>query len=220
MATRPTDTPVGTGSTQGRRVLVVANEVVGGDELVEEVSRRVGDPDNAEVMIVSPALVDSPLDLVAGDVDDDIEAARRRLQISVEALRRKGIQASGEVGEAEPGLAILDALVKFPADEVIIVAHPDEDANWLEKDVLGRARRELTIPITHIEVEPRAAGPSVKQVQEDPERPKPDERQPPDDPREDSSPEKPGRRPADQDDERVDREAEETFPASDPPANY
>ena len=142
-------------------MLVIANEALGGDELVDEISKRAGD---AEVMIVSPALVASPLDLAAGDVDDEIEEARRRLQVSVDALQQKGIQAAGEVGEAEPDLAMGDAMGKFPADEVIIVAHPQEYATWLEEDLLDRARRELAIPITYIEVEPRGPAPAVREV--------------------------------------------------------
>jgi hypothetical protein len=164
MATTPTDRLPGRGTTGARRILVVANDVVGGDQLVEEIAKRVGDQQTAEVMIVSPALVSSPLDLAAGDVDDDIEAARGRLQQSVAALRQRGIQASGEVGEAEPGLALRDALVKFPADEVFIVAHPQESATWLEKDLLERVRRELTVPITYAEIDPR--GEEVRDVVE------------------------------------------------------
>ena len=44
----------------------------------------------------------------------------------------------------------------FPADEVIIVAHPRERATWLEQDVVERARREVDVPITVIEIEPWA----------------------------------------------------------------
>jgi hypothetical protein len=148
-------------STRTKRVLVIANEALGGNRLVEEISKRAGD---AEVLIVSPALVASPLDLAAGDVDDAIEEARRRLQVSVDALQQKGIQAAGEVGEAQPDLAMRDAMVKFPADEVIIVARPQEYATWLEQDLLDRARRELAIPITYIEVEPRGPAAGVREV--------------------------------------------------------
>jgi hypothetical protein len=142
---------------------VVANEAVGGRPLVDEILARA---DGAEVMIVSPALVASPLDLAAGDVDDDIAAARQRLHASVDALRQKGLNVSGEVGEAEPDLALRDAMVKFPADEVIIVAHPDESATWLEKDLLERARRELAVPIVYVEVEPGTAEPAIRDVRE------------------------------------------------------
>src|SRR5688572_23180528 len=115
MATRSTNRPAG---TRHLRVLVVADEVLGGSELLDEVARRLGPNADAEVMIVSPALVASPLDLAAGDVDDEIEEARRRLSESIEALQQRGFRATGEVGEADPNLAIHDALAKFPADEV------------------------------------------------------------------------------------------------------
>jgi hypothetical protein len=144
-------------------VLVLANEAVGGEQLVAEVLKR---SDDAEVRIVSPALVGSPLDLAAGNVDDDIAAAGRRLQASVDALQQKGLQVSGEVGEAQPDLALRDALVKFPADEVIIVAHPEESATWMEKDLLERARRELSVPITYVEVGPAGAEQDVRDVQD------------------------------------------------------
>ena len=143
---------------------MVANAAVGGDRLVDEVVKRIGDPETAKAMIVSPARVSSPLDLAAGDVDDDIEAARGRLDAAVQALRQRGVDASGEVGEAEPELALHDALVKFPADEAIVVAHPDESSTWLEKDMLERMRRQVTIPIAYIEVDPHGDTSTVKEV--------------------------------------------------------
>src|SRR5918992_4949240 len=105
MATEPTGTTQGRRNGDGvHRVLVVANEVVGGSRLVDEVVRRARDG-AAQVKIVSPALVDSPLKLGAGEVDDAIEDARRRLQASVHALEHEGVEASGDVGEADPNLA-------------------------------------------------------------------------------------------------------------------
>lgn len=142
-----------------KRILVVANEAIGGDRLVEEIARRADNGGSPQAMIVAPTLVSSPLDLAAGDIDDDREAARQRMITSIEALRRRGIDATGEVGEADPVLAMRDALVKFPADEAVIVAHPSESATWLEMNMIDRARREVTVPITHVEVEP-GEGPS------------------------------------------------------------
>jgi hypothetical protein len=159
--------PAGARPTSGRRVLVIANDAVGGDRLVEEITRRIGDPHDAEVRIVSPPLVDRAIDLLAGEVDEDIEEARRRLRVSVEALQMKGIEASGDVGDADPVLAIKDALALFPADEVIIIAHPPEHASWLERNVLDRARSELSIPITYVQVEHvDATGPAVEKVEQ------------------------------------------------------
>jgi hypothetical protein len=149
-----------------RRILVAASEVLGGDELLDELTPHLGGNGDTDVLIVSPALVKSPLDLAAGDVDDDISDAGRRLEASIRALREKGIQASGEVGESDPGLAIRDGVAKFAPDEVIIVAHPSERANWQERDLIERAERELTIPTRYIEVEPRGDAPAVNQARE------------------------------------------------------
>ena len=163
MATRSSDRSAG---TRTRRVLVLADKVLGGSDLLDEVAHHLGPDADAEVVIVSPALVGSRLDLAAGNIDDDISEARRRLEASVQALQQRNIRATGEVGDSDPNLAIHDAAAKFSADEVIIVAHPGEGAVWQEKDVLERARRELTVPITYIEVEGREAAPAVREVKD------------------------------------------------------
>lgn len=141
--------------------MILANEVIGDQALVREIVRHTeGRP--AQARIVAPALVKSPLDLAAGDVDDEIDNARRRLEASVAALEQSGIEATGDVGEADPVLALGDALRLFPADEVIVVAHPRERATWLEQDVVERARREVDVPITVVEI----GGAAVKAVRE------------------------------------------------------
>ncbi len=165
MSTRPTDSTRSPSRTRdgGRRIVILANEAIGDQALVREIVRHTqGRP--AQARIVAPAIVKSPLDLAAGDVDDDIAEARRRLEVSIAALAESGIQATGDVGEADPVLALEDALRLFPADEVIVVAHPQDHATWLEQDVVERTRREVDIPITVIEIE-REEG-AVKAVRE------------------------------------------------------
>lgn len=167
MSTRPSE-PQESRSRNGEvghRVVILANEVIGDEALVREILRHTKGRE-AEVRIVAPASVKSPLDLAAGDVDDDIGEARRRLDASIAALQQQGVKASGDVGEADPSLALEDALRLFPADEVIIVIHPRERRTWLEQDVVGRAQRELTVPITSVEVEPDSATPGVRDVRE------------------------------------------------------
>ena len=135
-----------------RRILILANEAVGDEALVREIVRHT-EGRRAEARIVAPALVDSPLALAAGDVDDDIEGARRRLDASIDALGRSGIETSGDVGEADPVLALEDGLRLFAADEVIIVAHRGERGAWLEDGVVERVRREVDLPITVAELD-------------------------------------------------------------------
>ena len=144
---------IGSGAAgEPRRILILANEAVGDEALVREIVRHT-EGRRAEARIVAPALVDSPLALAAGDVDDDIEGARRRLDASIEALGRSGIETSGDVGEADPVLALEDGLRLFAADEVIIVAHRGERGAWLEDGVVERVRREVDLPITVAELD-------------------------------------------------------------------
>jgi hypothetical protein len=49
--------------------------------------------------------------------------------------------------------AIEDALRTFPADEVILVTLPDEDAAWLERGSAKTALNRFSLPVTHLVVE-------------------------------------------------------------------
>jgi GABA permease len=177
MATRTVDTTPQ--ATTMHRILVVANETVGGRELLQEIDRHTkGRP--AEVHVLAPALISSPVKHALGDVDDAREEAQVRLDRSVESIRGLGVEVSGAIGDADPNLAIEDALRTFPADEVIISTHPRERSTWLEKEVIVRAQRELSIPITHVVVDVEAKGEAdkvklVERVQPKPQREKEDE---------------------------------------------
>jgi hypothetical protein len=141
-----------TATDRSHGILVVANETVEGSELLQEIKLRAQGR-NADVRVVAPALVASRIKHGLGDVDEAREDAAARLQRSIDAIRRTGIEASGEVGDADPELAIRDALATFPADEVIIATHPPERSTWLEKDVVERARADIEQPITHVIVD-------------------------------------------------------------------
>jgi hypothetical protein len=121
-----------------RRILVVANETVAGEALLAEIRRRAASSD-LEVLVVCPAL-NSRIRHWLSDEDSAREEARRRLGASLTALGRSGIDARGDVGDADPVQAIEDALRAFRADEIIISTHPPGRSNWLEKRVVERAR--------------------------------------------------------------------------------
>jgi hypothetical protein len=165
--TEPTPSRAPNGSVH--RILVVANETVRGRELIDEIKRRATGG-RSEVLVVAPALVESPVKHALGDVDEAVEEARRRLDQSVETIASAGIQVRGEVGDADPNLAIADALRTFPADELIISTHPKERSTWLEKGVVERARREVQQPITHVVVDIERDGARVEAVERIPRR--------------------------------------------------
>jgi hypothetical protein len=138
---------------QTYRVLVLANETVGGRALLAEIQNR-GKGRRSEILVVVPALTSSPLEHWASDVDRALEDARRRLDQSLSTMEAAGINARGHVGDHhEPNASLEDALRSFPADEVIISTHPPDRSRWLERGVVERARNEIPLPITHVVVD-------------------------------------------------------------------
>ncbi len=138
------------------RLLVVANETVGGEALLEEISGRCRGR-NCEILVVTPALSASRASHWASDVDEAIELARQRMELSLIAIRQLGLKAKGEIGDSDPNVAIEDALRVFPADEIVISTHPPHRSHWLENGVVERARDEIDLPITHVVVDLAAA---------------------------------------------------------------
>jgi hypothetical protein len=135
------------------RVLVMANQTVGGRALLEEIENRCKGR-HSEILVVVPALTSSPLEHWASDVDGAIAEARLRLEESLRTMESAGLAARGEVGDHhEPNAALEDALRVFPADEVIISTHPPDKSRWLERGVVERARREVPLAVTHVVVD-------------------------------------------------------------------
>jgi hypothetical protein len=149
------------GAEDERRILVIANETVGGATLREEIRRRAEGYEE-QVLVVCPAL-NSPLRHWASDEDAARAAAQERLARSLARLSEAGVEARGEVGDAEPLQAMEDALRTFGADEIIISTHPEGRSNWLEKGVVTGARERFAVPITHVVVDLEAEREEVRE---------------------------------------------------------
>ena len=87
------------------------------------------------------------------DEDDARHAAQERLERSLDRLERAGIRAEGWVGDADPMLAIEDALGAYDADELVIATHPEPRSNWLARNLVARARDAFGLPVTHVVVD-------------------------------------------------------------------
>lgn len=133
------------------RILVVANETVGGPELLAEIRLRSGDR-TARVLVVCPAL-NTPLRTWTSDEDEARAAAQRRLDDSLLSMRSVGLDAAGEIGDGDPVQAIEDAVRTFRPDEVIVSTHPPGRSQWLERGVIDRARERFALPLTHVVVD-------------------------------------------------------------------
>lgn len=134
-----------------RRVLVVANRTLAGEELRRAVRRAAAD--GAELHVVAPILP-SRVHYIASDVDRELQDARERLAAALAWARREGLDADGKVGDPFTAFgAVEDELRAFGADEVIVSTLPPGRSNWLEAGILQRLREELDVPITHVIVD-------------------------------------------------------------------
>ncbi len=142
------------------RILVLANETVGGRKLREQVTALAGGRPS-EILVVAPAL-NSQVRHWTSDEDNARAAAQERVQNSVARLAETGLSVRGEVGDAEPLQALEDALRTFGPDEIVISTHPPGRSHWLEQGLVEKARELFDRPITHVIVDLEAEREEVR----------------------------------------------------------
>lgn len=133
-----------------KRVLVVATASVERGALRRRVAEHAGE--GAEVRIVAPAAGVSPLQWLASDEDKAREEAAQIAGEAEAALEPEARRVETEVGDPAPVQAIEDALRTFPAEEIVLVTHPSDEAGWLEQDAEAEARERFGVPITRLVV--------------------------------------------------------------------
>jgi len=124
--------------------------IVTGDPLGPESLHEIRSDGDAEVelRVIVPAVEPSAFRHTMGDVDEPKREAEARLGRLLEELRANGVEAVGEVGDADPIQAAKDALLAGPeADEIVIFEHERSQARWFEDGLLERAEAELDPPL-------------------------------------------------------------------------
>jgi hypothetical protein len=139
------------GSPDERRVLVVANETVRGEELMSAISERALGG-KTEFFVVCPAL-NSRLKTWTSDEDPARADAQKRLDATLKRLSAVGVDARGEVGDVDPLVAIEDAVRMFRPDEIVVSTHPEGRSNWLERGLVSAVRERFDVPVTHVVVD-------------------------------------------------------------------
>jgi hypothetical protein len=148
---RPPQAHVVRDETPGRRVLVVANETVGGSELLALLGSKA-ESTREEMLLVCPAL-NSRVRTWTSDEDPARAEAQSRLDASLARLAAAGVRVRGEIGDGDPLQALEDALREFPADEIVVSTHPPGRSHWLEQGVVEQARLRYDVPVTHVVVD-------------------------------------------------------------------
>jgi hypothetical protein len=134
----------------GKRLLVVATAPIDDSLLRDRLRERAG-PD-AEVRVVAPASDLSPLEWLASDEDEARGEAAEIARSAEKAAQPEARRVEAAVGDSDPVQAIEDALRQFPADEVLVVTRPGDEASWLEQDAAADASERFGVPVTHLVV--------------------------------------------------------------------
>jgi hypothetical protein len=130
------------------KLLVLATDPVSADDVRSALPDE--DLDGAEVLVVSPAVNESPVAFWVSDSDEAIAEAESAGEQTAAALRDSGAQVRATAGESEPLLALQDALATYQADRVIVFVREDDRARYREDDVLGEAQRRFGVPVTEV----------------------------------------------------------------------
>jgi hypothetical protein len=136
-----------------RHVLVVANETVAGRSLIDALERRAREGP-VHVTVVCP--VSHPREGYVIYEDTRRAAARRRLDKTLDLLRKHGMAADGFVVDADPVDVVKDAFRQLepPPTEIVVSTHPEARSGWLRRHVVERIRTVAgTVPVEHVVVD-------------------------------------------------------------------
>ncbi|MDX6625042.1 MAG: hypothetical protein QOE56_31 [Solirubrobacterales bacterium] len=128
------------------RLLAIVPDEIEGPEPLAELGGHARNG-GVELRIVVPAVEANAFQHTLGDIDGPKREAEARLDRVMGTLRRQGIPATGEVGDPDPVQAAQDALLKAPADEVLIFEREDGQSRWFEEGLFDRAQAGLEPPL-------------------------------------------------------------------------
>ena len=118
-------------------VLVVANQTADSPELVDALRERASRGATEFTLVLPP-------------LGAEREAARGRLDAVVAAWREAGLEATGELGDSDPVLAVKEAWDPGRFDEVVISTLPTGASAWLQVDLPHRVERMTGVGVRHV----------------------------------------------------------------------
>ena len=152
-----TDTEV----TESSRVLVVANQTLGGDQLLNAVQDRIAQGP-CEFWLLVPAtprahratLARAGMEILghpqmaSAAMEDDYAHARSRLEFGLTNLRMAGATVDGDIGHSDPMKAMEETVHQRHFDEIILSTLPSGVSRWLGQDLPRKVERRFHLPVT------------------------------------------------------------------------
>jgi hypothetical protein len=138
-----------------REVLVVANRTLGGAKLLDAVRARAAEGPVRFRLVVPQSNPSAGLVIYDEAVR---ESAQVRVDLALSAVASEGMEATGEVGDADPFSATMDAVAEHRPDEIIVSTHPAMSSGWLRRDLIERIKNATGLPVEHVVVDLDAEG--------------------------------------------------------------
>ena len=139
------------------RVLVVANETMGGRALADKVRElKEADP-NLQLVLCVPRTNPKFGNII---YDEAVyQAAQVRVDLARVGLREQmGIESVGEVGDPDPYTAAMDAVREWRPDRIVVSTKPATSSGWLRRDLLERIEDATGLPVDHVVVDIEGEG--------------------------------------------------------------
>src|SRR5829696_4095402 len=137
-------------------VLVLANETIGGRELLDAIRERHREGDDARFHVVVPQSRPRHGNVIYDEAVRD--SAQVRVDLALAFMRDEGIEGTGEVGDADPFNAATDAIGAHGINEIIISTLPAVTSGWLRRDLIERLENETGLPVKHVVVDVDSEG--------------------------------------------------------------
>ncbi len=134
--------------------LIVANQTLGGEQLLDEVRRRrTAAASSFYVIVPNTRPADISGLMLVSTADEEHHAtlrAQTRLHEALRALRAEGIEAEGNLGDSDPMVAIDEVLKERHFDEIILSTLPPGVSRWLRMDLPHQVERKFKLPLTTV----------------------------------------------------------------------
>jgi hypothetical protein len=130
-----------------KTILVVANETLGGRELLERIREHAAE-DDIRVAICVPRTRPRHGNIIYDEAVYD--AAQVRIDLARSVLREEGIDSVGEPFDPDPYTATMDAVAEYNPDLIVISTFPATSSGWLRRDLIERVSQATNVPVEHV----------------------------------------------------------------------
>jgi hypothetical protein len=122
-------------------LLVVANQTVDSPDLIDALAGRAERGPISATLLVPAAW-------------SEREAATSRMEQAIAALRERGVEADGMIGDGDPIVAVQEAWNPGRFDEVVVSTLPAGSSRWMTTGLPSRVAKLTDCTTTHVEARP------------------------------------------------------------------